>query len=1467
MKRERDIKTEGPVVKVESKIPPFEMSRTDRIQSPYLNLQAAGSPGHDSSKGIHLRWFLDGFLGENHLPKGNYAGNGEFFNKKEDFVYLYRVLYDAERRALSPFYITQYKPNIFHHDLRLWIYFIEGNTFYLKFLDPEKYSDARNTVDPADDPFRFMDAYGNGLYELELKGKLSFAVNFGAKRETKLKVESFSVQNKSSAEDVEIISARRSFLEGDSAMRIVAENIKKIRFSVEGSLTDISFEPYIDLLQRSVKYKSLEPVGGFALTKDKTTAFVRLEDKPRFKVHKEWLKFNDACFVNVKNYQDRWSVTDGLKQGVTEYIFLSDSDPVAAKIYEDDLDPANPTVMDISLLEFLNVAAADFHIARMLGLGYIDTPKSQSDYQQYIYLAVYKTLKDPENYYQKLSTQHLYMSLPTGLSDERLPQELTLGPITYGLTVSNGTNTPLQITDSRGYTLYDNSRYIRLRADLKIDYQKSVSFFDPAREFESSKFSSPVFAGFENRKEGEAEWIKPEIAHDDVYLDTDEHLESSPPVFRRNASEPTYIHEVTVEGVDEYAAYPVNIFSRASDISNIRKTDKTVFKKANTLRAPTNLTVQLIQAENPLLLTSQAEQQWLAAIDPDQKEILCRVTFDYYHIHDLNYRYGNKARLYHKKRLPMQAIGSLTSLSNNDTSEPYCILETGDYTYLSTGEVFVPKVDPLKKDNFIGGNLSYQSKLYIVEDIILTNANGEYPKIKIRKIETREAILVDENYQVQQIFQAPSLDPNDAFLLVENLAKSENWAETTSNRLPADVELGLSSWVENTETYTDSEGNEKQEIVKGIWDDAKITAATDGVYEVEFKNAVLNNHPQYFSPDNIPGKMSVNWYRGYIRVRVDSDTTNTKQRKDLRVELISEINTGNKLKLLISDPNFSTTDPGENIKTGNAVSANFHPGYIVYLRKHDPIEFNQTAILPEPDEGTRNTLLGIQSLDTTMHVVPGVPYSSPMGAPALLAARELIQPKQPLQPIGSFFANPPDFYNKANYSFTTEFQQKPWGVVFYRADSNRILSSLYQKETIEQILQDLPPVKEDEFLGNRWQDLLSFDYTANGGDFGSFPVDADGNTYKFPKPDREDIFTAPYDVPEDVVDLIKNAIFSTILPITEQPLIFNYIKGGNYVPKPGKQKITDSSGKILDPSHPDFDQAPMAKHISDTKLLFTDFTLDGNMDSQALYFYTVREMSNSLKLGEPSAFVGPVRLLNTKAPEKLNLKKITSQIGSVYNDFETAVLFEINKIAQSQEISKIQILRTLDSANALSARNMSLIKEIDISTLDTSGETIQFKDDFESDSEIPYGLPLYYRLMGVREIDYLDHNNSPETMRVFSEATNTLLANVIDLTRPLAPTPEAAGHTATADEIQQIVFTWNKTCYNGKYRLCFLEGTAWQKLSEIQTNDETQLTFTYDCKLPVEDDAGNKLYYKFKVDVENSAGMVNQDSKIIGFSV
>ena len=1479
----------------EQPLPVFELLTPHKVQSSAINLQAAGCVGTDASKGIHLRWFLNSYLGDNHIPKGNYANNNRFFNRKDDFFKIYRIPYDNGTQQKLRFNLFDELPFQIRNNERLWVYKINENVLFLNFLDENKYSQSLANFNPIYNQKDFMNSYGSSLLEISQPENLSFAINIITDPNSHIKTEAFSVANKSTVEDTPVLSSRKSFSGSGTSYRVVAENIRTLKISIIlGSLLYIELENYTDFLRSAVQNNDISYINAYALSKDENEVFNRLEDSSKFLVDNHWLKFNDQAHVNVDNYKERWEASNpnpanvfGLKIGVEDYINLSETDPSATKTFSDGLNGNDLSTMEIALQKFIVLASLDYHVARMLGLGTIDHDSITNGNKSFIYLAAYNTDKNVENFKQPEFLQHLYLSLPTSIETERLPQDIEFSPVTYGLPIDNATSQPLLITNPQGYAPYINARYVNLKSRLKKDYSESISFYNPSIEFESSVYSTPVFFGIENKKNNESNWRRPEIAHDTDYKDHNNIYETQTVLFDPESEQANYVHEVTEEGIDHYAGYSINIFSRASGLSNVVDTDYTKFKKANTLNPPVNIRVQLIQSENPLLITTEKEQKWLAAIDPVKKKILCRLDFEYNYAQDKNYGFGTKIGMFYRSEMPKNIMGSIDSITEDLGDISICTLHTNNYYYISTGETVVPKIDANILDNFKGSNLTYRTKTYKVIEVIPTNVNGTNPDIRIKKIEKRDAIHTSGvQNQLQQIYNTIEADPDEAFLLVENLSKSNSWkddANQSVNKFAFEIELDNAAWLERTETYKDKENNTISETAKGIWDEAEIklltTTGTSPVdyYEITFDNFVLGAHPQKADILNVANKFSVDWHHGYVRAHIQQDISKEQKRKELQVIEISEDSLTGKLILKATDPAMDSVDPSKNIKEGSNILINYHPGYRVYFKEESAIGFDENGLLPEEDEGTRYGLIGLNTIDMNTLDAQSNEYKSYMSVPVILFARELITPLKPKKPIGPLFANPPDFDNKANYSFTTLFESqnhKPWGIVYYRISANKILSLLYEPKTIAIIKENLPKVAVDDLLEERWEDLLSFDYVGNLGDFGSFKIDQDGNKYKFPWPDREDflenLFNKGYIptnkpvLPSDISEYIKDVIHSNMLPLTKQPLICKYIKNGTYVPQPTEQKIMDAMGKMLHPSDPEFDQAPMAKKVSDTEITFTDFTLDSDMNSETIYFYVVREMSNSMQFGEPSAFLGPVQLINTKPPDKLIVKKMITPLANFYNDFSSEIHFFINQFSETQDLSKIEILRTLESKTTLNVRNMVVVKSIDVADLEFTDGIYKVVDDFENDLEVPYAVPLYFRLRGVRTINYKDHLGSDKTRSVYSEPTKVFLTNVVDMLPPESPELKVDNIIETATEISSLKLKWNKTCFNGKYSLLYLnEFNTWEKKIEIQSNDEPELIYETTNPISKVNDEGDIIYPKFKVAVENTSGLMSRSNKII----
>ncbi|MBK8464867.1 MAG: hypothetical protein IPL32_03470 [Chloracidobacterium sp.] len=1502
--------------------PEEEVNLTTLIQSPFLNLRTVGYE-QDGSCGILLRWFLAGKLGDLHIPRGNAeigspAGPPDQetlapFNKNEDFVKIWRV----------PYTLKQYRKFDFLSDNktadntnRTWIYQIDDQVFYLRFKDLALYDHifGELQISPLEAPREFLDHYKGSVLELELSGQLSFSTNFflPAGPDFRVRLETyfseplqFPIRDRN-----EVLIGRKTIGRSgqNTDFRLVAENIRFIRFAIDELPLDarliIGFETYSDVFNdfsalseesRKVLLVSEE----FALSVDDQEVAKRFQDPSKaFIVHDAWLKFIGDARVNAINYignllPSRWEMREGLRDGVREYLELSKRDARAMKTYNDRVDPSHPTAMNVSLRNLLTIAANDFHVARMLGLGHIDVLENLDD--QFIYIAGYRTdvgffseYGASENF-DSHQTNHFYLSLPTSVKDVRPPIALKIN-IEHGSKIDS-----IEITDKDGYIPNERVRLVNVKTSVVVDYSESKDFFIPKTEFQSSEHSVPLFVGLKNRIPTDdvplPEWNSPELSHDLTFKDTRGVFEPLPLVLTKTSVGPTFVHVINASDTpieddfketNEYTAYSIDVFSRASDLSPI-VSDKTIIKKPNTLRPPSNVAVQLIQRENPLLLTSKDEQDWLMKI---QDGILCRLTFEYSYKHDRNYKFADQIHIFHKEKLPLRVVGSIVSIKT--ITDTQFTVATGDFYYASNGERLVPEITEKQAANFIGGVFTYDGQNYFVEKV---EKSGPYPEITLGKIFTVNSMLVqnsqsnDQNYKAERKVVIADPKPGKSFLLVENLAPSENWTESTDNKFNFEIGLGLSTFSKSKERYVNDENKICEEELEGIWKSAKIRDIGHGYYEIEFNGYTLPHHPDY--KDDVADWPSVDWYQGCIRVpTLVADT----QRKELQVAQIFEIGSTDKnLRILAFDPQFASEGPS-NIETGQDILVYFRPNYRAYLRQDNAIGFNQDGLLPRADEERRISLIGLQSIDRFRN------YRSSMSVPAVLAARTIVNPKKPERPEGAAFANPPNFFNKANYSFVTKFKGEPWGLVYFRIESNQILACLYEKETIEKIRENLPPANKDPFLAARWQDLLSFDYASNDGNFADFPSEVPQQFYGFPNPDRQlpgpdpnhpekDRPFTGNQKPSEIKDKIKEAIFSNLLPITEQPLIFRHIKDGTkgkdggYVPQPNRQTITDRDGNLLDHDDPAFDQAPMASKTVQNKVtggiesheyrvLFTDFTLDGNMGSDTLYFYLVRELGNQLKYGEPSAFLGPVRLLNTKAPAKLIIEGSKSNSASPNAGSKTFVEFEIVKPSKSEELTKIQMLRVVNRNDAEGGiRTMTIVKELPVPSDDNP--TIKIEDRFVDLKEIPFGDELFYRFVGVREIQYLDFNGIARNMEVLSDPTEVYETKVFDNAVPVAPSLNFAIDTG-----KKIIMIYAKrTCHNGKYQLFVMNNNVWRKSDSQKCPDDRRdprrpnyysdpvFTFNYSSK------ASTTHNFKFRVEVVNSSGIISRNIEVLNVEI
>jgi hypothetical protein len=497
-----------------------------------------------------------------------------------------------------------------------------------------------------------------------------------------------------------------------------------------------------------------------------------------------------------------------------------------------------------------------------------------------------------------------------------------------------------------------------------------------------------------------------------------------------------------------------------------------------------------------------------------------------------------------------------------------------------------------------------------------------------------------------------------------------------------------------------------------------------------------------------------------------------------------------------------------------------------------------------------------------------------MSIPSPIIALEIVEPLAPEKPVGGTFATRPDFYNKSTYSFTMHFQHEPFAIACYRASERMILEALYEPATIDTIQTALAALGDDPFFTLRWQSLVNFDYPNE--EFHQFPTI---NGYAFPNPDKQlDVYgrTLFKDETDSKVFLLKmkDAIYTAFLPLTEQPLFYKYISSDSKYPLNVKQKITDSSGSMLDPNdaiNNGFLQAPMARKTggNNYEILFTDFSLDGSANN--FYFYCGIELSNRMQFSEYGQISGPIQLVNTTAPEPPKIKNITSQIFDDVNGIPTAVMIDVSNYNPIQKITKFSLYRSITPMDAISVRNMVLVAELDLEVEQLlNADIITITDDFSEDgNDIPYGESLFYKVVALRKVMYADSSGNAVTDYVPSQPSKTVLANIVDNVNPIAPLPVFSSDTAipattaTPATLPNGKLSWNKVTHNATYYVYQMSVNGnWNLLETIESND-TSIEYSFSEPLVKTDSDGNAIYYRFKVDVENSSGLFNLEENAI----
>ncbi|MCM0665996.1 hypothetical protein [Flavobacterium tyrosinilyticum] len=1614
-------------------------SEKTNLQSAYLQIAAAGSRGIDSTKGIHLRWMLNGKLGENHLPKGELfdgENSNSSFNKPDDFVKVYRAPYIKISQTVD---LSQ-NPNVVDNKKALWIY-KTGNpqrSVYVNFKDDKKYKLIKLGIDPLTNPVAFMQAYGNSLIEIETKTDLFFAaeLSFSSSNTSKsVKLETLSVaENKITAS--KNVSSRKTYNSEqlNNKIRVVAENGRSIRFKANYCLLNaIQFEFYSDFITNANANGDWILKGKYGLDTDDFKVFEQLEPKLNA-VHGKWLKFNDGEYVNIKNYKAKWNrltaeddITDeNIKDIVLKYIDLSKSGNSRAEknIPFGDRIPINDpkdgevqeyadNLTEISYLDLLNIAANDYHVARMLGLGCLDLDEEVYN-GEYIYLTEYTTFGSLEDGIEGKEMQHLSMSIPTSVHTERMPLPVQLSKIVPGLNVDSDENPNNRITTPEGYSFDGKKRYVSLFMDDIMDYDTVTTnpnskndFFKSSLEYDGSTFTFPVYLGIDHKIASETTWKNPELSHDVEYKSVNQNLkESEFETVPINIPEPgksvlNAIQEQTGENTYIYQGYGINIFSRATSGRQI--SIKSDIKPANNLMPPSNMNALLVTEENPLLFTSQSEQQLLGKITSADKTLI-RIMFDYYSGQELlSYSVpegmsvdtavndatsifpdaeeilADHFKLYYKDGLPEVEYGEIEIIDNDTANNLTAIVKIREYKIISSGQQVKIGLDNANKTRFAGGILTIGDQNYIIQNIEVKLKKDEnskdvfdYALIEVLKKEVTDKLHADgdatiDSEQIQNI----ELPESRLCTLVQNMQTASNWHQPQID-FTVQYPESLNAIHREAVDHTNENGKNLQvEKTRGLWNKAVIERVFEdsyemdengeykvneegnlipllserkhlGLYKVIFRNFSLPQHPQFKSEK----ENSVEWSNGIVRLFTKSafkegNPVPVKSRKEFKVYKTENIGTTGNLVLYIDDPDFKLgnyvtqtmaedydeilgAEDGPRTKNGSSSypndyvsqSVNYYPSYKVYLYA-DPLSgITKENIQPRENESTHYSSFGISTYSKL-----AIGYKSKISIPCPMYAVKVEKTEKPEEIIGgSLYATCPDFYNRSTFTFTTKYnkERKPYGLLHYRANDEDLLNVLYQPTTVSTIREELNKLGGNDEIdfNKRWADFLDFNGLATRGEYDVFPKNNPEENYQFPMPDNDEFIALINDFinwhnstldinakkaevitsieslnqvliskdegvqePMLAVYFIEQAIYNAFVPLTEVPVIYEYIKDDKYVPVNKKQTIKDKNGNALKPTDTDFDIAPMMKMVneSENRVQFTDFNLDGN--SQNIYFYAVREMDIKMNFGEFSDLLGPVKLVASTPPKTPEIKRIMPILENQVLGIKPAVQIELNAYQPEYKIRKINIYRANTMLDAQSIRTMKLAKEIviDEDTLSADFENVwTVYDDLEDLEEVPFGDGLFYRITVSKQIEYADPESTTENPIINidytpSQPSKITATVIVDNVSPESPVLEASGTVSgiNGEMFTSVVFNWEKTVYNGKYHLYKMNRQGnWEKIHEISTNLKNvalplQQTKLKTDELIIKNEDGDRIYHHFKVLSENSSGMLSNDEKIL----
>lgn len=351
---------------------------------------------------------------------------------------------------------------------------------------------------------------------------------------------------------------------------------------------------------------------------------------------------------------------------------------------------------------------------------------------------------------------------------------------------------------------------------------------------------------------------------------------------------------------------------------------KSDIKPANTLMPPSNINALLVTEENPLLFTSQSEQQLLGKITGTDKTLI-RIMFDYYSAQellsypvpegmsvdtaekdttaifpDVDEILADHFKLYYKDGLPEVEYGEIEIIDNDTANILTAIVKIREYKIISSGQEVKIGLDNTNKARFAGGILTIGDQNYIIQNIevkLKKDKNGndvfDYALIEVLRKEVTDKLHADgdatiDSEQIQKI----ELPESRLCTLVQNMQTASNWHQPQIG-FTVQYPENLNAIHREVIDHSNENGENLQvEKTRGVWNNAVIERVFEdsyemhengeykvneegdliplplkekkhlGLYKIIFRNFSLPQHSQFKSER----ENSVEWANGIVRL-------------------------------------------------------------------------------------------------------------------------------------------------------------------------------------------------------------------------------------------------------------------------------------------------------------------------------------------------------------------------------------------------------------------------------------------------------------------------------------------------------------------------------------------------------------------------------------------------------------------------